>query len=298
MVFKQEMVERIGQNALTSLLFEVAATPKPGLVDRMNSGAHKDMDFFSFMSSTAALAPFFYQCAQRGAEFEGEDSTELFCTLRNPGMEAERSMFRATGGVNTQKGLIFSLGVISAAAAFCHRNDAVITDWNIDVICEIVSHMTKGLCLRELDCMSPNKKLTYGERLYREYGLKGIRGEVESGFATVRECSLRKYVEMKSEKAHTRNEILIQTLLHLIAVNDDINIVARHDLKTLAYVKGFASEVLYAGGIFTPTGRRKTLEMDRDFIRKNISPGGSADLLAVTVMFDLLQNQSNEDSYR
>jgi triphosphoribosyl-dephospho-CoA synthase len=84
------------------------------------------------------------------------------------------------------------------------------------------------------------------------------------------------------------NDILVQVLLHLMAVNEDTNIVARHDLETLEFVHHKAIKVLDLGGIMTPKGLQMTHEMDREFIDRNISPGGSADLLAVTVMFDLL----------
>lgn len=291
---KQKMCERIGQYAVTSLLYEVAATPKPGLVDRLNSGAHKDMDFFSFMASTAALSPFFLKCARRGADFEGEDGAALFCGLRKIGLKAEQSMFQATGGVNTHKGLIFSLGVISAAAAACHRDNPRETVWDIERLCDMVAQMTKGLCARELDWMEPGKKLTYGERLYREYGLKGVRGEVESGFETVRTISLPAFSNLMASGEHRLNDVLVQTLLHLIAVNDDTNIVAKRGMDALDYAKGYAARGLAAGGALTTAGMELLLRMDRDFIERNISPGGSADLLAVTVMLHLLATPAAE----
>ena len=49
------ILNKISSLAMEGILFEVSATPKPGLVDRNNAGAHKDMDYFTFMSSAAAL---------------------------------------------------------------------------------------------------------------------------------------------------------------------------------------------------------------------------------------------------
>ncbi len=287
MLSRVELCETIGQYAVTSLLYEVAATPKPGLVDRFNQGAHADMDFFSFMASSAALSTYFIKCALRGAEFQGYSQRELFESLRPVGLEAEKAMFRATGGVNTHKGLIFSLGIISAASAYSLKEKERQSP-DVEEICEMVSCMTQGLCSRELAAMDKTDGLTHGETLYKKYGFNGIRGEVESGFPTVRNCSLPMLVRLKSLKTSHINDVLVQTLLHLMAVNEDTNIAARHDKDTLGYVKKYASEVLAAGGMYTASGIQMLQEMDREFINKNISPGGSADLLAVTIMFDLV----------
>lgn len=282
-----ELCEAVGRCAVTSMLYEVSAVPKPGLVDRLNQGAHQDMDFFSFMASTAALSSYFIKCAFQGAKFHGDNPWELFESLRPIGIEAENAMLRSTGGVNTHKGLIFSMGIISAAAAWCikekkdHSPDA-------EEICEKVSQMTRGLCSKELYSMEKTERFTHGESQYKKHGFRGIRGEVENGFPTVRAHSLPVLTQLKSMKLYHINDILVQTLLHLMAVNEDTNIGARHDMETLSYVRKYASEALNAGGMFTSEGVNIVREMDRDFIKKNISPGGSADLLAITIMFDLL----------
>jgi triphosphoribosyl-dephospho-CoA synthase len=281
--------ENIARYALQSLLYEVSAAPKPGLVDWRNAGAHQDMDFFTFMASSAALPFYFYRCAMKGKEFAGRDARELFQALRGIGREAERAMFEATGGVNTHKGLIFSLGVISAAAA-CAMIEFKTDKPGAAIICRKTAAMTEGLCQRELAGLNQHSGLTHGEKLYRKYGLRGIRGEVESGFATVRSGSLPLVRKLKAEARYHLNDILVQALLYLMTVNEDTNIAARHDQNTLDYVKKYAAQVLENGGMLSPRGKQMVYEMDEEFIRKNISPGGSADLLAVTVMLDLLEN--------
>jgi len=105
----------VGNLALTATLYEVSAAPKPGLVDPFSRGAHSDMDYFTFLASAAALAPFFVDFARIGAEFAGE-SPGLLAELRKLGIEAEKSMYAATQGINTHKGLIFSMGLACAAA--------------------------------------------------------------------------------------------------------------------------------------------------------------------------------------
>ncbi len=287
----------ISKNAITSMLYEVSASPKPGLVDRYNSGAHTDMDFFSFMASSATLYPYFLRCAEEGEKFKEEDLKGLFQNLRLPGIKAEREMYKATKGANTHKGLIFSLGIVCAAAAYNFRNNGTdnvagnpvrAEEIKRDSIFVTISSMTKGLCERELEHMNPEKTLTNGEKIYMQYGVKGIRGEVEMGFPTVRDCSIPIYEKLVSEEKVSLNDALVQTLLGIMEINDDTNILSRHDMDTLDYVKRYSGDTLRKGGMLTPEGRRAVEEMDRDFISRNISPGGSADLLAVTIMLHLL----------
>jgi len=111
---------QIASLALEALLAEAAATPKPGLVDRVNCGAHADMDFFTFQVSAAAIAPFLSVFVRTGTEHTG-DASALLARLRPVGMEAERAMFVRTGGVNTHKGAIFSFGVLLGAAGLALR---------------------------------------------------------------------------------------------------------------------------------------------------------------------------------
>ena len=113
--FLSQYARQVEQAALRAMLYEVSVTPKPGLVDRRDSGAHRDMDFFTFVDSAAAIAPFFNRMCRLG--YHSPRSNSAFCReLRTLGMDAEAAMYRATGGVNTHKGLIFSLGLLTAAA--------------------------------------------------------------------------------------------------------------------------------------------------------------------------------------
>ena len=107
---------RIGAAAQRALLYEVSVTPKPGLVDRNNSGAHRDMDFFTFLDSICALGGYFRACARWGLTHPETPARQVLAELQTLGMCAEGEMYRATGGVNTHKGAIFSLGILCAAA--------------------------------------------------------------------------------------------------------------------------------------------------------------------------------------
>lgn len=286
---EEKFCEFISESAIKAMLYEVSATPKPGLVDRGNSGAHRDMDFYTFMASSAAIGSTFYKCALSGMNFSGSDFAGLLDVLRPIGKEGEKKMYEATGGVNTHKGLIFSLGIISSAAGTLYsykRKDKL----NADEICKRVMEITIGISDRELCRVDEKACPTYGERLFKAYGSKGIRGEVESGFPAVRSHGLPVLKELMASCSHDLNNILVHALLSLMTVVDDSNVLGRHDPDTLEYVKKAAKSAFMLGGMFSAEGRKRIEEMDREFISRYISPGGSADLLAVTIMLFLLEN--------
>lgn len=123
---------------------------------------------------------------------------------------------------------------------------------------------------------------SHGEILYVRYGEKGIRGEAQEGFPVIREITLPQMKEL-SALGYARNEINIQLLLHLISVVNDTNILARSNYETLAWAKEQALAALSAGGAFTVEGLELVRRMNAAFIARNISPGGCADLLALTM---------------
>lgn len=284
---KKEYCKYICNLAIKALLYEVSATPKPGLVDRNNSGSHKDMDFFTFLDSSIALIDYFNICTESGITFNGDDYSELLKLLRPIGYQAEIDMFNATNKVNTHKGLIFSLGIITAAAGVIY-NKSENAYISVAEITNMVKLIAKDITI-ELNDFKNKKSLTYGEKFYKEYGVKGIRGEVETGFRTVLMYSLPILKQSLEEEKHI-NDVLVHVLLHLMANTEDSNILGRHNLKTLQYTKETAKKALSLGGYFTPKGKTFVEEMDKCFIEKNISPGGSADLIAVTLLLYFIEN--------
>ena len=273
----ENAAEIIGSLALEGLLFEAAATPKPGLVDRLNCGAHSDMDFFTFQSSAAALGSWFVRFASAGREGQSQPLPELFPTLRRLGAEAEQAMFTATGGVNTHKGAVFSMAVLCGCAGWLWGQG----DVTVETVCRAAGELCRGLCRRDFAALAERPPRTKGERLYLDHGITGIRGEAESGYETVRQLSAPRYRAVLA-RGLSRNDALVQTLLELIARTADTNILARGGPEAAEYARRRARQVLALGGMETAEGREAALEMDRDFIQRWISPGGSADLLAVT----------------
>ena len=277
-VFARE-VESI---AVRSLLYEVSATPKPGLVDRDNSGAHDDMDFFTFIDSSSVLGETFYLCTIAGIEHK-ENIDSLLKVIRPIGIRGEEKMFAITKDVNTHKGLVFSLGILCAVIGYLYKENSART-WSADDICEEVQYMTKELVDKELKDKKLDRPLTYGEKLFVKYGVTGIRGEVASGFKTVRIHGLPLFKELMVAEKGSLNERLIQVLIHLMAYAEDSNILGRHDLEMLKTVQNRAKRIIDVGGSFTEEGIDAIREFDKWCIKNWVSSGGSADLLAVTIM--------------
>lgn len=273
-------IDIISHYAVESMLQEVLSTPKPGLVDRNNSGAHRDMDLDTFNSSIAALASFMRQFAEAGQCSAGQDLVPLFTELRSTGINAEKEMFRATGGVNTHKGMLFSMGLLCGAAGRVF--DGSDSSPTPEILCGTVATMTKGLCEREFAGLDRKELLSRGERVYMRYGEKGARGEAESGFENVRFFAYPIMESLFRQKIPC-NDVLVHTLIRLMSKVNDTNVMARHDLVTARYVKEEAARIWEEGGMLSSQGRKSIELLDQEFIQKNISPGGCADLLAITL---------------
>lgn len=266
----EEDCRLIAETAQKSILFEVCTTPKPGLVDQNNSGSHKDMDIFTFMSSAAALYPYFYRCAKTGAEHRELSPKEIFSLLRFPGKLAEDAMYRATDGVNTHKGIIFSLGILCAAAGFLSDKKR-----QPEQILQVCRDMTRGIVEKELTSSKGN---TVGEELYCKHGVTGVRGQAEQGFPAVLEAGLPK-LKSGLQAGLSLNDAGCAALLSLLTATDDTNFIHRCSLTEQKSLCRQIAELLSQNPF--PSGE-VLKQLDDTFISKNLSPGGSADLLALT----------------
>lgn len=273
----QMFISKIAGAAMEGLLFEVSAAPKPGLVDPYCCGAHKDMNYFTFLSSAAALHSCFDEMVGLGIEHSQKPIAGLLQPLRDCGIKYEKAMFDATKGINTHKGMIFTLGILCGCAGWSYGKQAL----SLENLCDLSMELCNGICAREYAGLDKKKELTKGERIFLEHGFTGVRGEVEGGYQTIRNISMPVYKKLRSQNIPI-NQVLIQTLLSLIAETNDTNIMARHDVWTSEYAKQSARKAIELGGILTESGTAYIKEMERDFIQRNISPGGCADLLAVT----------------
>lgn len=283
---------RIGRLALQALLEEAAVDPKPGLVTPFSRGAHGDMDYFTFLAGAAALAPWFSEAAALGAGLAGFESPEdpaardLLDRLRAAGRRAEAAMFEATGGVNTHKGLIFSQGALCAAAGSLAARGRDLTPESCCAEAARIVRAASGADF-ERSAAKPEAELTAGERLHRRSGVEGARGEAARGFPSALRIGLPK-LRSALASGRSRNDALAAALLALYAEVEDTCVLARGGPEGLEYLRAGAARALDRGCLGTETGRSAVRELDESMIARNLSPGGCADLLAVTSFLDRL----------
>ncbi len=276
---RQLFAEYIGAQAYMALQREVNTTPKPGLVDRNNRGAHRDMDMRHFFASANALRPFFTRFAEAGYLTRDLPPMDTFAKIRVIGKEAEEAMYRATHGVNTHKGAIFSVGILCAAAG---RMDPI--SWTPERLLEECAAMTAGIIAEDLGHITKENAKTAGEQLYAQYGVTGVRGEAQQGFPTVGSTGLPVLRDCL-KNGLSINDAGCIALLHMLSVSDDTNLIHRSNRQTQLDVKAKIADLLKKD----PFPSKDTIRaLDTEFIEQNLSPGGTADLLAMTYFLDAL----------
>ena len=252
--------------AVQSLMDEVHTSPKPGLVDRRNNGSHRDMDLALFEASAQALQPYFEACVRIGQNTAQMLPEETFPLLRAAGIEAEKTMLQVTGGVNTHKGAIYTLGLLCGGIGrlCCTDTDAILAECQAMVGSSI-----------EADFASATGK-TAGERLYLQHGIRGIRGEAADGFPAVKNIGLPHFRQALAE-GFSQNDAGVLTLLHLIAQVQDTNLYHRGGYDGALWAANAVQQLLSQN-----PSNAMVAQLDDAFIERNLSPGGCADLLAVT----------------
>lgn len=282
-ISNNDLAAKIGNLAIQAMMYEVSCFPAPGLVSPVSAGAHTDMDYFTFIDSTCVLSRYFPVFAAEG--LEGLHHQELFRRIRAIGVGAEQEMFQKTKGVNTHKGMLFLLGICCAAVGKVLHEKQEFKD-----IPEVIQEMTAGIVKSELGTEDLKEKanLSHGEKLFLKYKVLGVRAEVEEGIPTVFNHSLKFYEECAELKTNDR---LVHTLIGIMQICEDTTIIHRHSPETLREVQAKAKGIIAAGGMRTRVGRMMINVLQDDFIVRNISPGGSADLLGITVFLSLIREE-------
>lgn len=258
-----------------ALFYEVSLSPKPGLVTLIDKGAHVDMDYIDFFKSALVLHDYFKIAYELGEKSEGEDYKEL----RKFGVIYEKKMREATHGANTHKGIIFSLGLMVYATAIEIKRE----NFSFEKIISRVAYLNRGIT-SEL-----NKKVvtSHGEENFKKYGLKGIREEAEEGF---KKALLGLDFLKKIEKNINFDYALTGTLYYYMSFIEDSNIIKRGGLEGLEFSKNKANYVLKNKLYETSEGMMEIKKINDEFKRKNLSPGGCADFLILTLYFYLLED--------
>ncbi|SJX70564.1 2-(5''-triphosphoribosyl)-3'-dephosphocoenzyme-A synthase [Weissella confusa] len=279
LIFGKESQETVVNNALKGLLYEVSLNPKPGLVDPVSMGSHTDMNMFTFIDSSLSLKSYLDKAFKLGRNFEGSDLTLLFNALRAEGVLAEQTMFNATNNVNTHKGAIFSLGIWVTAIAYATKDGtATMTE-----VRRVIQRMVEGLI--EKDLSSNRVATTAGEQQFQTYQLTGIRGEAVNGFPGVAEVA----VPFLQATFGTMTQRLLDTLMKIAATLEDSTLIKRAKTPdVLAEMKEWTSIYFKLGGSHTEQGMKYLYDLDRLFIERNLSIGGSADTLILTIFIGQL----------
>ena len=245
----------IADMATRALLAELDATPKPGLVDRHDNGAHHDMDYPLMSKSIEALRPYFVRLALMGYSA----TLPAAAGVRQVGLEAERAMLAATGGVNTHKGALFSMGLAVAAAAHqaClnHRVEAQPLQQSIVAL---ASQLTAAAG-------------THGAAVASKTRVRGALAMAQAGYEDLFDC----WLPFLEDNLHDDN-VMLKTLLLIMSQLDDTNVYYRRGAQVAMQVKEEAGSLLRN---FSIAGLE---QMNRECIAGNISPGGAADMLSLT----------------
>lgn len=281
---KELTINKLTSYASKAILYEISLSPKPGLVSFHDSGSHADMNFFTFLNSSASLTPFFKEFCLLGYNYSGKYE-EALAQIRHIGLRAEKVMFEATNTINTHKGIIFLFGIslFSISKLVSEKKGYNHTEFRT-----IIKKICNKIVVNEL-VNTTNKAITNGEKVYEKYGILGVgvRGEVEKGFPSVFHKSQAYFEEYLTSFSYTNQheiqQILQTGLLHIMAVNNDSNILHRSNLDTLIHLQTLAKEAINNNIAYK--------QLNEYCFKKNISPGGSADLLSVALLLHFVKNE-------
>lgn len=244
-----------------ALRLELDTTPKPGLVDRQDNGAHKDMDYALMSKSIFALRPYLTRLAVESAK--DIDPAKI----KEIGIEAEKAMLKATGGVNTHKGALFCIGLSVAAASCLACSTGAVEAYSFK---ELVSRVASEI---------PSARGTHGAEAKRSFKAVGALENARAAYPELFADWLPYYRSREGDPFRCH-----KTLLHIMTTLDDTNILHRRGAEGLAHAEAEAARLLED---FSESGLSS---LNKDFIRENISPGGSADMLSLTIFINSIIN--------
>jgi triphosphoribosyl-dephospho-CoA synthase len=266
--------------ACQALIAEAELTPKPGLVDRRSSGAHADLTLATMKQSALTIEP--YLCQMAFISSRARPCQTLRERLALIGRAAERAMFTVTAGSNSHKGAIWVLGLLISAAAMQIDDDASAA---------AIADTAKAIAAFE-DRAAP-RLVSHGDVVAKKHGVMGARGEALCGFPHVIDIGLPMLHSRRASGA-TETVARLDSLLSIMSSLDDTCLLYRGGKWALRTAKKGAMKVLRAGGSGTAIGRHDLQSLDRHLLDLNVSPGGSADLLAATLFLDAVERRQDE----
>ena len=256
-----------------AMRMELDAPLKPGLVGPDSAGAHADMDYALMRRGIAAIRPFFPRMAQAASAEE----------LRQLGLDAERAMLAATGGVNTHRGAIYALGIALHAAA----RETDVADYKQFMLSSLSQTGQRlsaiQLKLNEMHSGQPS----HGSEAVKRFGVKGAREMAQEGYKDILAFCQPYYHAIRKQPF-----ALQRTLVYLMASLDDTCMIHRVGYARSKQLKDELSGLF--GEIARSLDYERTERILRDlcarFAAEGVSPGGAADMLALTVFMDSILN--------
>lgn len=276
---KEAIWQQIDDFALDALYDELNLENKPGLVCPSGNGSHSDMNYDTFIDSITSLRGYFATLSAFG--YDNRD----FDDIKKAGIEQEIKMRQATNNINTHKGAIFNLGFASAAIGQCVQQHKSLTIQNI--CAQIIESWQYDLTHR-----LERKAESHGQQMYEKYGVTGAIEMVATGFQIIQNLALPCFYDTL-HRTQDFEKATMQTLMTLISTLSDTNLVWRGGMSDLKNAQMMAKQFLQAGGVHQSNWRQAVRMINRYFIHRNLSPGGSADLLAVTIFFYKVENEFN-----
>lgn len=259
----------IGALATECLKQEVLTYPKPGLVSHIDTGSHQDMDADLLGRSAEVLEPFFTALAAAGAA--GHDMHRL----RAIGVEAEQAMLEATAGINTHRGAIFGMGLLCAAAGF--RETYSVSGSLGDIVAARWGEQIPA---------GPVALHSHGALAARRYGAGGARIEAAAGFPSLYGHGLPALAAGRTLAPKDGEAVLVHVCMVLIAHVGDTNLLHRGGPEGLLFAQQEAQRFLAMGSIGQPGWLDAARDVHDAFVARRLSPGGCADLLAMTLFVD------------
>jgi triphosphoribosyl-dephospho-CoA synthase len=264
---RRAFAREVARLAVRALHAELCLYPKPGLVSPVDSGSHDDMDAGTFMRSMFALRHYFRQICLAG----WDDAP--FAQLKQLGIAAEAAMLKATGGINTHRGAIFSLGMLCAAAGRARAQNTPLTPSALRAV--MLIRWSEELAVHAGATSVPSN----GLRVAARYAVSGAREEGALGLPSVFEVGLPALLAARARGASVTEE-RVDTLYTLMAHISDSNVYHRAGPHGAQIVRDHAERFLALGGTASADWFARAVDSHRVFIRHRLSPGGAADLLA------------------
>ena len=264
----------IAAHAVDCLLLELETYPKPGLVSHVDAGSHTDMDAGTLRRGATALGPYLCALTEAGAQNSGMGR------LRVIGIEAEAAMLEVTAGVNTHRGAIFGLGLLCAAAG---------AKWSGTVECAAPLGLVVARRWGKEILSGPITLRSHGLEARRRYGAGGARSQAANGFPSLYGVGLPALRQAAIMAPTDAEAVRVHACFSLIAAVEDTNLLHRGGTAGLCFARSVARSFLDRGGVSQRDWRVRARTVHEAFVQRRLSPGGSADLLAMSLFVQAIE---------